>query len=171
MLKDFLRSWPNSVKSSKWAILWVVSPSMLIWHLWKERNCRIFNEEALEVDVLISKIKHAIEEVVKVKSLGRTFESYTKWDMVMKNIWSLPMCSDNKFSDSKSCRKNIKWSPPHPEFLKMKFDGACRGNASVSRYGAIIQDESGDMMGAKFGLMGVSTNNIAEVIALEVGLE
>ncbi|XP_057816505.1 uncharacterized protein LOC131029867 [Cryptomeria japonica] len=91
--------------------------------------------------------------------------------MVMENIWSLPMCSDYKFSDSKSCRKNIKWSPPPPEFLKMNFDGTCRGNPGVSGYGAIIRDESSDMLGAKFGPIGVSTNNIAEVTALEAGLE
>ncbi|GLJ06912.1 hypothetical protein SUGI_0052280 [Cryptomeria japonica] len=81
------------------------------------------------------------------------------------------MCSDYKFSDLKSCRKNIKWSPPPPKFLKINFNGACRGNLSVSRYSAIIQDEFGDMLGAKFSPMGVSTNNIVEVNTLEAGLE
>lgn len=111
-LKDFLCSWPNSAKSSKWGILWVVSPSMLTWHLWKERNRRIFNDKALEVDVHIPKIKHAIEEVVNVKTLGRTYKTYTKCDMAKENIWILSKNSDYKFSDSKSCRKSIKWTPP-----------------------------------------------------------
>ncbi|GLJ25200.1 hypothetical protein SUGI_0482090 [Cryptomeria japonica] len=53
----------------------------------------------------------------------------------------------------------------------MNFDGACKGNPGVSGYGAIIRDEYGDMLGAKFSQMGVSTNNIAEVTALEAVLE
>ncbi|GLJ11610.1 hypothetical protein SUGI_0172580 [Cryptomeria japonica] len=53
----------------------------------------------------------------------------------------------------------------------MNFDGACKGNPSLSGFGAIIRDELGKMLGAKFGPMGVSTNNIAEVTALEAGLE
>ncbi|XP_059068961.1 uncharacterized protein LOC131859347 [Cryptomeria japonica] len=90
--------------------------------------------------------------------------------MAMENIWLLSKNSDYKFTDSKSCRKNIKWTPPSG-FLKMNFDGASRGNPGESRYGTIIRDEFGDMVGVKYGTMGVSTNNIAEVIALEVGLE
>ncbi|GLJ45646.1 hypothetical protein SUGI_0960810 [Cryptomeria japonica] len=84
-LKDFLCSWPNTAKNSQWGIIWVVSLSLLTWHLWKERNRRIFNDEVVEVDVLIPKIKHAIKEVVNVKTLGRTYKSYTKWDMAMEN--------------------------------------------------------------------------------------
>ncbi|GLJ11789.1 hypothetical protein SUGI_0177080 [Cryptomeria japonica] len=89
----------------------------------------------------------------------------------MENIWLLLKKSDYKFSDLKPCRKNIKWIPPPSRFLKMNFDGACRGNLGEFGFGAIIRDEFGDMMGAKYGLLGVSTNNIAEVSALEAGLE
>ncbi|GLJ43073.1 hypothetical protein SUGI_0894050 [Cryptomeria japonica] len=125
----------------------------------------------MEVDVLILKIKHAIEEVVNVKILGRTYKSCTKWDMAMENIWLLSKNNDYKFSNSKSCRKNIKWTPPPSGCLKMNFNGACRGNPSESGFGEIICDESGDRVGAKYGPMGVSTNNIVEVSTLEVGLE
>lgn len=170
-LKDFLCSWPNMTKNSKWGILWVVSPSLLTWHLWKERNRRIFNDEAVEVDVLIPKIKHAIEEVVNVKILGRIYKSYTKWDMAMENNWLLSKKSNYKFSDLKSCRKNIKWIPPPFGYLKMIFDEACKGNPSEFGFGAIIRDEFGNMMGAKYGPLGVSTNNIVEVSALEASLE
>ncbi|GLJ37237.1 hypothetical protein SUGI_0755290 [Cryptomeria japonica] len=144
---------------------------MLTCHLWKERNYHIFNDEALKADVLIPKMKHAIEKVVNVKTLGRNYKTYAKWDMAMENIWILSKNSDYKFSDSKSYRKNIKWIPPPSGFLKINFDGACRGNPSEFGYGEIICDEFGDMLGAKYGPMGVSTNNIAEVTTLEVGLE
>ncbi|GLJ53914.1 hypothetical protein SUGI_1151850 [Cryptomeria japonica] len=125
----------------------------------------------MEVDFLIPKIKHAIEEVVNVKTLGRTYKSYTKWDMAMENIWLLSKNNDYKFSDLKSYRKNIKWTPPSSGCLKMNFDGACRGNSGESGYGEIIHDESNDLVGAKYGPMDVSTNKIVEVSALKVGLE
>ncbi|XP_057856839.2 uncharacterized protein LOC131066157 [Cryptomeria japonica] len=125
----------------------------------------------MEVDVLIPKIKHAIEEVVNVKTLGRTYKLYTKWDMAMENIWLLSKNNDSKFFDSKSYRKNIKWNLPPSGCLKMNFDGAYRGNSGESGYGAIICDEFGNMVGAKYDLMGVLTNNIAEVTVLEAGLE
>ncbi|GLJ36215.1 hypothetical protein SUGI_0726950 [Cryptomeria japonica] len=89
----------------------------------------------------------------------------------MENNWLLSMKSDYKFSNLKSCRKNIKWIPPPPRFLKMNFDRACRGNPDEFGFWAIIRDEFGDMLGAKYGPLGVSTNNIAEVSTLEADLE
>ncbi|GLJ24121.1 hypothetical protein SUGI_0460010 [Cryptomeria japonica] len=53
----------------------------------------------------------------------------------------------------------------------MNFDGACRGNLGESRFGAIIRDELGVMMGAKYNPLGVSTSNITEVTTLEEGLK
>ncbi|GLJ39258.1 hypothetical protein SUGI_0801060 [Cryptomeria japonica] len=169
-LKDFLCSWPKTTKNTKWGILWVVRPSLLTWHLWKETNCHILNDEVVEVEVLIPKIKHAIEEVVNIKTLGIIYKSYTKWDMAMDNFWLLSKKNDYKLFDLKSCRKNM-WIPPPSGFLKINFDGACRGNPSEFGFGAIIHDELGVMMGDKYGPLGVLTNNIAEVTTLEAGLE
>ncbi|GLJ40336.1 hypothetical protein SUGI_0829300 [Cryptomeria japonica] len=42
--------------------MWVVAPSLVAWHLWKDRNRRIFREEVMEVVALIEKMKGAIEE-------------------------------------------------------------------------------------------------------------
>ncbi|GLJ07337.1 hypothetical protein SUGI_0064720 [Cryptomeria japonica] len=85
-LKSFLLAWPSSIKKSKWSIMWVVSPALLVWHIWKERNQRIFNEEALPYDTLIPKIKGSIEEVINVKVVGKKYSSYSSWDKEMERL-------------------------------------------------------------------------------------
>lgn len=65
-IKDFLISWPTNQKS-KWSDLLLIGPSMIAWHLWKERNRIIYKESSLPTDRLIDKIKRAIEEVINGK--------------------------------------------------------------------------------------------------------
>ncbi|GLJ21870.1 hypothetical protein SUGI_0409020 [Cryptomeria japonica] len=62
-MKDFLSSWPNSF-NSKWGDIWLEGSALLVWHVWKERNKRIFKEISLSNDKLILMIKGVIEEVV-----------------------------------------------------------------------------------------------------------
>ncbi|GLJ30873.1 hypothetical protein SUGI_0613830 [Cryptomeria japonica] len=53
-LKDFLASWPSK-RSSMWSDIWTTGHSMIVWHIWKERNRRICKEKCLPVDRLIKK--------------------------------------------------------------------------------------------------------------------
>ncbi|XP_059067474.1 uncharacterized protein LOC131858294 [Cryptomeria japonica] len=100
-LKSFLLAWPTCYKKSKWSILWVVSLAMLAWNIWKERNRRVFNEEALPFELLIPKIKVAIEEVINVKVVGRKYFTYSSWDKEMERLWNLTKNSGYKFVDKK----------------------------------------------------------------------
>ncbi|XP_057856262.1 uncharacterized protein LOC131065693 [Cryptomeria japonica] len=52
----------------------------------------------------------------------------------------------------------------------MNFDGASRGNPGKFGYGAIIRNEFGNFVWAKYGSLGINTN-MAELAGLLDGLE
>ncbi|XP_059070690.1 uncharacterized protein LOC131860311 [Cryptomeria japonica] len=160
-LKGFLLAWPACYKKSKWSILWVVSSAMLVWHIWKERNRRVFNEEALSLDLLIPKIKTTIGEVINVKVVGRKYCAYSSWDKEMERLWNLTKISSYKFADKKQNRASTVWIPPIAGSLKVNFDGASCDNLGKSGYGTIIRDEFGNFVGANFGPLGITSNNMA----------
>ncbi|XP_059075167.1 uncharacterized protein LOC131875150 [Cryptomeria japonica] len=87
-LKDFLVAWPKNTQS-KWSGLWRISPALLSWHIWKERNRRIFREIALSVEEVISKIKEGIEEVINGKPPKVKPLRYDNWDRDMESNWTL----------------------------------------------------------------------------------
>ncbi|XP_059066513.1 uncharacterized protein LOC131857805 [Cryptomeria japonica] len=170
-LKGFLLAWPTYYKKSKWSIMWVVSLAMLAWYIWKERNRRVFNEEALSFELLIPKIKVAIEEVINIKLVGRKYCTYSSRDKEMERSWNLTKNTSYKFVDKKQNRGSIVWTPPSAGSLKVNFDGASCDNPGKSGYGAIIRDEFGNFVGANFGPLGVTTNNMAEIVGLLARLE
>ncbi|XP_057862867.2 uncharacterized protein LOC131071165 [Cryptomeria japonica] len=144
---------------------------MLVWHIWKERNQRVFNEKALYFELLIPKIKVAIEEVINVKVVGRKYCTYSSWDKEMERLWNLMKNSGYKFVDKKQNKGSIVWTPPSAGSLEVNFDGASHGNPGKSGYGAIIRDEFGNFVGENFGPLRITTNNMAEIAGLLVGLE
>ncbi|XP_059073499.1 uncharacterized protein LOC131874235 [Cryptomeria japonica] len=73
--------------------------------------------------------------------------------------------------EKKQNRTSEVWIPPKTGNFKMNFDGASRGNPGKSGYGAIIRNEFGNFVGAKYGSLGINTNNMAELVGLLVGLE
>ncbi|GLJ21838.1 hypothetical protein SUGI_0408220 [Cryptomeria japonica] len=86
-------------------------------------------------------------------------------------MWNLTKNSGYKFVDKKQNRDTIVWTPPSARDLKVNFDGASHGNPGKLRYGAIIRDEFGNFVGANFGPLGITTNNMAKIIGLLAGLE
>ena len=50
-------------------------------------------------------------------------------------------------------------------------DGGARGNPGPAGYGAVITDESGQVLAELFGGIGMSTNNVAEYRGLIAALE
>lgn len=46
-LEEFLCSWPIANKGGYWKGLWILAPAIVVWHIWKERNGRIFYDKAM----------------------------------------------------------------------------------------------------------------------------
>ncbi|GLJ49629.1 hypothetical protein SUGI_1052950 [Cryptomeria japonica] len=170
ILKDFLISWPSTL-SLRWSSLWLVGPSMIVWHIWKERNMRIFKEAPLPVDKIIDNIKSAVEEVINGKIAKRKIRNYNDWDRRMEKFWLLkdprPIVTSTK---AKIDRENIRWKAPPMDWMKLNFDGASKGNPRDSSFGAIIRNNIGDPIYGVYGGLGFATNNETKIRALEAGL-
>ncbi|GLJ54903.1 hypothetical protein SUGI_1178840 [Cryptomeria japonica] len=79
----------------------------------------------------------------------------------MERLWNLTKISSYKFADKKQNRASTVWIPPIAGSLKVNFDGASCDNLGKSGYGTIIRDEFGNFVGANFGPLGITSNNMA----------
>lgn len=96
--------------------------------------------------------------------------TYNDWDNRMEQIWSLKDKGHYQKPKMKKDQTTVKWEAPPKDWVKLNFDGACRGNPRASRIGAIIRDEKGSILHRAYGDLGLSTTNKAKVRALEMGL-
>ena len=75
------------------------------------------------------------------------------------------------FKKSKEARETCKWSPPPKGWAKLNFDGADRGNPGIAGIGCIINDDTGKWIAKKSMSIHPTSNNLAELEALEKGLQ
>lgn len=54
-------------KSSPLHVAWIAGPSFILWHIWLERNRRIFQDVRIGVMYLWWKISHSLQETIQVK--------------------------------------------------------------------------------------------------------
>ena len=98
--------------------------------------------------------------------------SFSFWDGLMKRHWPNLINPPLTYAaSSKEARANCKWAPPPPGWHKLNFDGAARGNPGVSGIGCIINDEDGRWVAKFSSPLPPVSNNVAELEALEKGLQ
>ncbi|GLJ54021.1 hypothetical protein SUGI_1156010 [Cryptomeria japonica] len=74
----------------------------------------------------------------------KQIQYYNEWDRSMEKNWLLVTPAQlPKLSVKKGNRKHIRWKAPPVGWLKLNFDGACRGNPGVSSFGAVICNSEG----------------------------
>lgn len=89
----------------------------------------------------------------------------------MKNNWQHlinPPLTYNK--KNQNARNECRWEPPPKGSLKLNFDGASRGNPCKMGLGCIIHSDSGGWIIKRAKPMGIETNNITKLEALQVAL-
>ncbi|GLJ42430.1 hypothetical protein SUGI_0879190 [Cryptomeria japonica] len=106
-----------------------------------------------------------------MKVVGGKYCMYSSWDKEMERHWNLTKISGYKLMEKKQNKASEVWFPPKIGNFKMNFDGASRGNPRKSGYGVIIRNELGNFVGAKYGSLGINTNNMAELAGLLAGME
>ena len=171
---DLIWSWPTNWGKSVYSKLWNISPSILIWELWKERNRRIFRNSELKAEHLVSKIEVSIVETINSYLTKVSLEegSFSRWDGLMKKSWSNLINPPLYYAKAnKEARKNCRWEPPPPGWVKLNFDGAARGNPGIAGIGCIIHDEKGSWIAKKATPINPTSNNLAELEALHQGIK
>ncbi|XP_059066973.1 uncharacterized protein LOC131858066 [Cryptomeria japonica] len=114
-------------------------------------------------------LKTSIEEVICGKSRNVRKFKFNDWDMEMERNSSF---KNALFHHPKKRinRKEVKWEKLHRNWVKLNFDGACRGNPGKASFGAVIQNEEGNMVSGTYGHIDCATNNEVEIRALEARL-
>ena len=170
---DFLISWPYNHNRGVYSKLWNICPSILVWEVWKERNRRIFSNLEMEPKVILRRLEASIVETMnsflsKVRMEEGTFSS---WDGLIKKVWPNLINPPLTYSKhNKEARKLCRWTPPPKGWIKLNFDGAARGNPGIAGLGVIINNEEGLWLAKKAAPIEPTSNNLAELRALEEGL-
>ncbi|KAH0683077.1 hypothetical protein KY290_021663 [Solanum tuberosum] len=66
--------------------------------------------------------------------------------------------------------KMVRWLYPPPDWYKCNTDGASKGNPGPSSAAFCVRNSAGDIIGAKGRSLSISTNLMAEVVAIRVGI-
>ncbi|XP_059070442.1 uncharacterized protein LOC131860093 [Cryptomeria japonica] len=95
---------------------------------------------------------------------------FSSWDRKISQNWQgIIIPSLSRHNSIK--RKGAIWSPPKPDWVKLNFDGASKGNPGPSGIGYVIGDQSGAIIGKMAKPIPPDTNNIAEFATLLLSLK
>ncbi|XP_059075244.1 uncharacterized protein LOC131875203 [Cryptomeria japonica] len=171
-IKPLFQSWPLHTKESSLSQIMEIAPSYLIWEIWKERNHRLFEGKARNQKSILNSIESTIVDSINGRiafalNQSKVFSSWYK--KISQNWQGIIIPSLSRHNSNK--RKDAIWSPPKPDWVKLNFDGASKGNPSTSRIGYVIRDQSGAIIEKMAKPIPLDTNNIAEFTTLLLGLK
>eukprot|EP00253_Pinus_taeda_P031162 PITA_31162 len=125
---------------------WAITPSFILWNVWKERNNRIFKNVKKSPQFIYDLILRQIKET----------------GLVCQGLVRKVSIVDPELDF---------WHPPPKGFPKFNIDGASKGNSGKAGHGGVLRDDKGDIMFIFHGHLGKATNNMAELMAMEQCLE
>ncbi|XP_059078055.1 uncharacterized protein LOC131876630 [Cryptomeria japonica] len=95
---------------------------------------------------------------------------FSSWDRKISQNWQgIIIPSLSRHNSIK--RKDAIWSPSKPDWVKLNFDGASKGNPGPSGIGYVIRDQSEAIIGKMAKPIPPDTHNIAEFTTLLLGLK
>ena len=65
-MEQFVESWDCPFHHPRLILLWKIIPPYVCWHIWKERNNRIFREESGMVEVVFGVMNKLLKENLRV---------------------------------------------------------------------------------------------------------
>ncbi|GLJ30260.1 hypothetical protein SUGI_0598570 [Cryptomeria japonica] len=157
---------------SFFSCIWFVSPMVLIWNIWWERNKRIFRKECNGISNILKKIECLISKVVNAQVANKKIlnSTFTSWHNKLLSEWktiSLPFKGSILINIPKpKIRKEIKWKPLDLGHYKLNFDGASNGNLGISGIGFIIRNHLGVVLQCGMARIANGSNNVADAQAL-----
>jgi len=143
-----------------------------MWNIWKERNRRIFKDQAMQTEQVWKIIHNNIQETLFTKCWSQEDFPSTPREQAIWNNWQIQIQSPNS-SQGNSARHQdspTSWTPPPINTFMLNFDGASKGNPGSTGYGGVIRNNQGNPLTVFFGSIGWNTNNAAELEGLWRGL-
>ncbi|GLJ16497.1 hypothetical protein SUGI_0281620 [Cryptomeria japonica] len=89
----------------------------------------------------------------------------------MEHYWAFKEIGSTHSPVKKVEREAIKWNAPLKGWFKLNSDKASKGKRGESGFGAIIRNESGELLSGTYRYISTATNNKAKIHALEAGLQ
>jgi len=152
---------------------WTLTPSFIIWNVWKDRNKRIFKEEKnppyLPFETILKQLKETVGPSVckHHNNPPSALENNILKQQGMQDI--IPQGFNRKVIVRD--REQDFWHPPQDGYLKFNIDGAAKGNQGLAGYGGILRDAKGSIIYIFHWHLGTATNNMAELMVLEQCLD
>jgi ribonuclease HI len=163
----------NYSDQEKVNLCWTLTPGMIIWSIWKERNRRIFRNQSWPE----GKIKETITSMIRETVMSRNCQEgrAQPTDQDSRVLEAFQLTGGHKPNPNRQQPQlqvgERNWKLPPSGSLKLNFDGAVKGNPGRTGLGGVIRDSKGNIIRLYVGSLGNSTNNAAEFGALETGLE
>lgn len=120
-----------------------VAFAIICWFIWKARNASTFEDVSWEPWYMVNQI---------ATLHGVLHDVYGK-NPVTKGT------------------RQVTWSSPPPDFVKINVDGSSLGNPGRSGFGGVIRNSHGEWIMGFSGFCGVTTNINSELMAIQVGLK
>eukprot|EP00253_Pinus_taeda_P008598 PITA_08598 len=174
-INNMLRSWPQQpYQSNILNILWQIIPGTVMWNIWKERNQKVFKDQALNLEQIWTIIKQNLQETLSIKDWSQEDMPSNNKEQAIWNNWQLQITTPKpaqSTSTSKRTKTLTQWIPPPKNTYLLNFDGASKGNPGITGYGGVIRNSQGIPLKIYFGSIGWNTNNAAELEGLLLGLQ
>ncbi|XP_074301475.1 uncharacterized protein LOC141632870 [Silene latifolia] len=127
---------------------WPSMFAVIVWWIWKWRNCRVFGRSE---DIAHNMFSFLMQKVWEVFNAKESLVAGKGETMRRKEIF-------------------VKWVAPPSNWLALNIDGASKGNPGPSGAGGIFRDSAGNIVEAFAECLGEATVTRAELIALRRGL-
>ena len=84
--KDHILGWPRSRDGNVFDKIWNITPAIMAWEIWKERNIRFFCNIKMALSYFFNKLEACISEVGNnnLKNSYKEEGSFSDWDA---KIW------------------------------------------------------------------------------------
>ena len=82
-----MENWDCPFHHPRLILLWKIIPPYVCWHIWKERNNRIFREENRTVEVVFEVMNKLLKENLRVAKYKKPKEEPRRLEGIVAENW------------------------------------------------------------------------------------
>ncbi|XP_026400442.1 uncharacterized protein LOC113296351 [Papaver somniferum] len=143
--------------------LWLLANMVIRSELWAVKNKAVFEQKQANWSVFFKRVLNLIQDyLIRLKGHVRNYPD----DVILLNYFRVKHRSV-KFVQPMECY----WQPPDCYELQLCCDGAARGSPGIAGAGVVSRHARCNVIGAMSIGLGITTNYLAELYGILVGLE